>query len=50
VPGVEGAGTVLQSERFPVGARVWLRGAGLGTSEDGTWSETISAPDAALGP
>lgn len=49
VPGVEAAGTVLQSERFPLGARVWLRGAGLGTVEDGTWRETISAPDAALG-
>jgi NADPH2:quinone reductase len=48
VPGVEAAGTVLQSERFAVGARVWLRGAGLGTTEDGTWRETISAPDAAL--
>lgn len=50
VPGVEAAGTVLQSERYAIGARVWLRGAGLGTSEDGTWRETISAPDAALGP
>ena len=49
VPGVEAAGTVLQSDSHPVGARVWLRGAGLGTSEDGTWRETISAPDAALG-
>jgi len=49
VPGVEAAGTVLQSDRFPVGARVWLRGAGLGTIEDGTWRETISAPDAAIG-
>jgi NADPH2:quinone reductase len=49
VPGVEAAGVVLQSERFAVGARVWLRGAGLGTTEDGTWRETISAPDAALG-
>jgi NADPH2:quinone reductase len=49
VPGVEAAGTVLQSERFAVGARVWLRGAGLGTTEDGTWRETISAPDTALG-
>lgn len=49
VPGVEAAGTVLQSDRHPVGARVWLRGAGLGTAEDGTWRETISAPDPALG-
>ena len=49
VPGVEAAGTVLRSERFAVGARVWLRGAGMGTAEDGTWCETISAPDAAIG-
>jgi NADPH:quinone reductase len=49
VPGVEAAGTVLQSDRFAAGTRVWVRGAGLGTTEDGTWRETISAPDAALG-
>lgn len=49
VPGVEASGTVLQSERFAAGTRVWLRGAGLGTAEDGTWRETISAPDAAVG-
>jgi len=49
VPGVEAAGRVVQSERFAIGARVWLRGAGLGTTEDGTWRETISAPDAAIG-
>lgn len=49
VPGTEAAGTVLQGERFAPGTRVWLRGAGLGTGEDGTWRETISAPDAALG-
>jgi len=49
VPGVEASGIVLQSERFDIGTRVWLRGAGLGTAADGTWRETISAPDAALG-
>lgn len=49
VPGVEAAGTVLQSESFAIGKRVWLRGRGLGTSEDGTWRETVSAPDGALG-
>jgi NADPH:quinone reductase len=49
VPGAEAAGTVLQSERFAAGARVWLRGSGLGTTEDGTWRETISVPDGALG-
>ena len=49
VPGTEAAGIVLQGDRFAAGTRVWLRGGGLGTSEDGTWRETISAPDAALG-
>ena len=49
VPGVEAAGTVLQSDLLRSALRVWLRGAGLGTVEDGTWRETISAPDAAIG-
>jgi NADPH2:quinone reductase len=49
VPGVEAAGVVVESGSFPAGARVWLRGAGLGTREDGTWREIIDAPDAALG-
>jgi len=49
VPGVEAAGWIVQSERFAIGARVWLRGGGLGTTEDGTWRETINAPDAAIG-
>ena len=49
-PGVEAAGVVLASDRFDVGQRVWLRGAGLGTQTDGTWCELIDAPDEALGP
>jgi NADPH:quinone reductase len=49
VPGVEAAGTVLASERFAPGQRVWLRGTGLGILRDGTWREIIEAPDAALG-
>jgi NADPH2:quinone reductase len=49
VPGVEGAGTVVSSERFAPGQRVWLRGAGLGTRSDGTWCELADAPDAAIG-
>jgi NADPH2:quinone reductase len=49
VPGVEGAGVVRASECFPVGARVWLRGGGLGIRRDGTWREMIDAPDAAIG-
>ena len=48
-PGLEAAGVVLASERFAVGARVWLRGGGLGTQTDGTWCETIAAPDACIG-
>jgi NADPH2:quinone reductase len=49
VPGVEGAGVVVASERFAPGQRVWLRGAGLGILRDGTWREVIAAPDDALG-
>jgi NADPH2:quinone reductase len=49
VPGVEAAGIVIESDAFAPGTRVWLRGAGLGTREDGTWRETIDASDDALG-
>ncbi|CAN7221562.1 MULTISPECIES: quinone oxidoreductase family protein [unclassified Variovorax] len=49
VPGVEAAGTVVASECYTAGQRVWLRGAGLGTNADGTWCELIDAPDEALG-
>jgi NADPH2:quinone reductase len=49
VPGVEAAGTVVASERYTAGQRVWLRGTGLGTTADGTWCELIDAPDEALG-
>jgi len=48
-PGVEAAGVVLASETHAEGQRVWLRGSGLGTLFDGTWSELIDAPDEALG-
>ncbi|KQX39516.1 quinone oxidoreductase family protein [Variovorax sp. Root434] len=48
-PGVEAAGTVIASERYDVGQRVWLRGGGLGTLFDGTWCELVDAPDEALG-
>jgi NADPH2:quinone reductase len=49
VPGVEAAGVVVRSSRFQPGQRVWLRGAGLGIAGDGTWRETIAAPEHALG-
>lgn len=48
VPGVEAAGVVVSSRSFPAGARVWLRGGGLGVARAGTWSELVAAPDAAL--
>lgn len=48
-PGLEAAGTVLESDSFAVGARVWMRGGGLGTAVDGTWAEFVAAPDAAMG-
>jgi NADPH2:quinone reductase len=43
VPGVEGSGWVVRSERHPEGAPVWFRGAGLGTVHDGTWAELAAA-------
>ncbi|WP_232324514.1 quinone oxidoreductase family protein, partial [Variovorax sp. WDL1] len=49
IPGVEAAGTVVASESYRAGQRVWLRGSGLGTTENGTWCELIDAPDEALG-
>ena len=49
VPGVEAAGVVVSSQRFAPGQRVWLRGAGLGVTRDGTWCGLIDAPDSAIG-
>ncbi|OUL98906.1 quinone oxidoreductase family protein [Variovorax sp. JS1663] len=49
VPGVEAAGIVVASDRHAPGQRVWVRGSGLGTMENGTWCELIDAPDEALG-
>ena len=48
VPGVEGSGVVEQSGVLPAGTRVWFRGGGLGTREDGTWRERCPVPDAIL--
>lgn len=48
VPGTDGAGHVVTSERFPTGACVRLRGGGLGTARDGTWAELVAVPDDAL--
>ncbi len=48
MPGVEAAGVVIRSSVFASGRRVWLRGAGLGVTRDGTWREIVEAPDHAL--
>jgi NADPH:quinone reductase len=50
VPGVEGAGFVVRSARFPEGAEVWFRGAGLGTVTNGTWAELAAVREVALMP
>ncbi len=50
VPGVEGSGVVEQGAALPVGTRVWFRGGGLGTQDDGSWRERCSVPDAILAP
>ncbi|MEW2443666.1 quinone oxidoreductase family protein [Micromonospora marina] len=49
-PGVEAAGVVVSSAAYAEGTPVWLRGGGLGVARDGTWSELVVAPDAAVHP
>jgi NADPH2:quinone reductase len=48
VPGIEGVGLVLQSDRFSPGTRVWASGRGLGVGYDGTFSERFVALDDVL--
>lgn len=48
IPGVEAAGIVRASGTFALGARVWMRGCGLGIASNGTWCELIDAPDEAI--
>lgn len=50
IMGVDGAGMVLESESYPAGTRVRIRGGGVGTGRDGTCAERISVPDEALYP
>jgi len=39
--GVEGAGVVVESDRFETGTPVMLRGGGLGLTRNGTWAEFV---------
>lgn len=48
VPGVEGAGTVVESDDLAPGTRVSIRGGGVGTTAPGTWSELVVVPHEAL--
>src|SRR5262249_15440141 len=48
VPGVEAAGSVLESERLAGGRRVYVSGGGLGVASDGTFSELIAVPERLL--
>ncbi|MBS1888695.1 MAG: zinc-binding alcohol dehydrogenase family protein [Actinobacteria bacterium] len=48
IPGAEGAGRIIASERFPANASVRIRGAGVGVERDGLWAERALVPDEAL--
>lgn len=50
IPGVEGAGEVIQSDTWAVGASVCVRGNGVGITRNGTWGEIVNVPDEALVP
>ncbi len=48
IPGIEGVGVIVESERFQSGTRVWASGRGLGTVSDGAFSERFVAADEVL--
>lgn len=48
IGGVEGCGTVIESDSIPRGTRVLLRGSGLGLKRDGTWAEYVAVPSEEL--
>jgi len=48
VPGIEGVGTVVRSERFAAGTRVWTSGRGLGVAVDGTFADMYLAAEEVL--
>jgi NADPH:quinone reductase-like Zn-dependent oxidoreductase len=50
VPGSEGAGVVLSSDKYPAGTEVVIRGGGVGVSRPGTWGRLAVVPDASLHP
>ena len=44
VPGVDGAGIVVQSNVWAPGSRVVIRGGGVGIDRPGTWAEYVVVP------
>lgn len=48
VPGIEGVGSIVHSDRFAPGTRVWASGRGLGVASDGTFAEKFAASDDVL--
>jgi len=48
VPGTEGAGHVVASDRLPAGTPVRIRGGGVGLRRDGTWTTHAVVPEDAL--
>lgn len=48
VPGVEGAGTVVESDVLAPGTRVSIRGRGVGIATPGTWAELVVVSHDAL--
>jgi NADPH:quinone reductase len=48
IPGVEGAGIVMESDVWNEGEAVCVRGAGVGLVRDGTWSQVAHVPDDSL--
>jgi NADPH:quinone reductase len=50
VPGSEGSGIVITSDVHPAGARVVVRGHGVGVVRPGTWGTVAAVPDGAVHP
>lgn len=48
VPGIEGVGSIVESDRFPAGTRVWASGRGLGVAADGTFATRFAASEDVL--
>jgi NADPH:quinone reductase len=48
VPGSEGAGVVVSSDRYQPGTPVVIRGGGVGVSRPGTWAQLAVVPNASV--